>query len=43
VKKTNINFREDQWAKLSKLSAKTGAAISVLIRRAVDEYLKKKR
>jgi hypothetical protein len=43
MKRTNINFREDQWAKLGKLSAKTGAPISVLIRKAVDGYLKKKK
>lgn len=43
MKRTNINFREDQWAKLRKLSEKTGATPSVLIRKAVDEYLKKNR
>ena len=41
MKRTNINFRDDQWAKLGKLSAKTGATRSVLIRKAVDAYLKK--
>jgi predicted DNA-binding protein len=41
MKRTNINLREDQWAKLGKLSEKTGATMSALIRKAIDAYLKK--
>jgi predicted DNA-binding protein len=43
VKRTNINLRDDQWAKLGKLSAKTGATMSALIRKAIDAFLKKNR
>lgn len=41
MKVTNINLREDQWTKLGKLSLKTGATKSALIRKAIDAYLKK--
>ena len=41
MKRTNINLREDQWAKLGKLSVITGATMSALIRKAIDAYLKK--
>jgi predicted DNA-binding protein len=41
MKRTNINLREDQWAKLKKLSDKTGATQSALIRKAIDAYLKR--
>jgi predicted DNA-binding protein len=43
VKRTNINLRDDQHKKLGTLSEKTGAPMSALIRKAIDEYLKKKR
>jgi len=42
MKRTNINLREDQWAKLGKLSDITGATRSALIRKAIDAYLKRK-
>lgn len=42
VKRTNINLREHQHKALAELSAKTGATVSELIRRAIDEYLKKR-
>jgi predicted DNA-binding protein len=41
MKRTNINIREDQHKRLGVLSAKTGATVSELIRRAIDAYLKK--
>lgn len=41
MKRTNINLREDQWTKLGKLSERTSATMSALIRKAIDEYLKK--
>ena len=41
MKRTNINLREEQWAKLEKLSEKTGATISALIRKAIDAFLKR--
>lgn len=41
MKRTNINLREDQWTKLGKLSVITGASMSALVRKALDEYLKK--
>jgi len=40
MKRTNINLRENQHQALAQLSAKTGATVSELIRRAIDEYLK---
>ena len=43
VKRTNIYLREDHWKKLKALSEKTGAPVSALIRKAIEEYLKKKR
>lgn len=39
--RTNISLREDQRKALNALSAKTGASMSALIRKAVDAYLKK--
>jgi predicted DNA-binding protein len=42
VKRTNINLREHQDKALAQLSEKTGATVSELIRRAIDEHLKKK-
>jgi predicted DNA-binding protein len=41
MKRTNINLQDGQWAKLGKLSEKTGATKSALIRKAIDAYLKK--
>ena len=41
MRRTNINLREDQWAKLKALSEKTGATPSALIRKAIDAFLKK--
>jgi metal-responsive CopG/Arc/MetJ family transcriptional regulator len=42
VKRRNINLREHQLKALDELSEKTGATVSELIRRAIDEYLKKR-
>jgi predicted DNA-binding protein len=42
MKRTALFFKEEQIKKLQKLSDKTGAPLSELIRRAVDEYLKKR-
>lgn len=42
MKRTNINLREAQHKALGLLSEKTGATVSELIRRAIDEYLKKR-
>jgi predicted DNA-binding protein len=42
MKRTNINLREHQHKALAQLSEKTGAPVSELIRRAIDEYLKKR-
>jgi predicted DNA-binding protein len=42
MKRTNINLREIQHRALAQLSEKTGATVSELIRRAIDEYLKKR-
>ena len=43
MKRTNIWLKEDHLKKLRVLSEKTGAPVSALIRRAIDEYLKKKK
>jgi predicted DNA-binding protein len=37
----HLMVTEEQLGKLKRLSAKTGAPINVLIRRAIDAYLKK--
>jgi len=42
MKRTNISLRENQHKALAQLSEKTGAPVSELIRRAIDEYLKKR-
>ena len=41
MKRTNINLREEQHKRLNSLSEKTGATVSALIRKAIDEYLRK--
>jgi predicted DNA-binding protein len=41
-KRTNIYLTSEQLAKLKKLSEKTGAPASALIRKAIDAYLKGK-
>ncbi len=41
MKKLNMWFKEIQLDRLKALSAKTGAPVAELVRRAVDEYLKK--
>jgi predicted DNA-binding protein len=41
--RTNIYLDKQQKARLDRLSAKTGAPVAVLIRRAIDAYLKSKR
>jgi predicted DNA-binding protein len=40
--RTNIWLRADHQKKLRSMSDKTGEAVSALIRRAIEEYLKKK-
>jgi predicted DNA-binding protein len=42
MKRTTIFLPQEQQERLAKLSAKTGAPISELIRRAIDRYLKAK-
>jgi predicted DNA-binding protein len=42
MKRTNIYLRDDHLKKLKALSEKTGAPVSALIRKAIEEYLKKK-
>ena len=41
--RTNIWLRQDHQKKLKAIQAKTGEAVSVLIRAAIEEYLKKKK
>lgn len=43
MKRTNIWLKENHWKKLKALSEKSGAPVSALIRKAIEEYLKKKR
>lgn len=40
--RTNIWLRKDHQKKLKAISEKTGEAVSVLIRTAIEEFLKKK-
>jgi hypothetical protein len=42
MKRTALFLKEEQVIKLQKLSEKTGAPVAELIRRALDEYLKKR-
>jgi predicted DNA-binding protein len=42
MKRTALFLKEEQIKKLQKLSEKTGAPLAELIRRAIDEYLKKR-
>ena len=42
MKRTALFLKEDQLKKLLTLSEKTGAPVAELIRRAIDEYLKKR-
>ena len=39
---TNLRLAEEQLKRLKALSEKTGAPVSALIRKAIEEYLKKK-
>jgi hypothetical protein len=41
MKRTNIYLTDEQVAKLKKLSDKTGAPMSEIVRRAIEAYLKK--
>jgi predicted DNA-binding protein len=41
MKRTNIYLPDEQVAKLKKLSDKTGAPMSEIVRRAIEAYLKK--
>jgi predicted DNA-binding protein len=43
MKRTNIWLKDSQAKKLKALSKKTDIPMSALIRRAIDEYLKKKK
>jgi predicted DNA-binding protein len=40
--RTNIYLRADHQKQLKAISSKTGQAVSELIRRAIEEYLKKR-
>lgn len=40
VKQVNVYLTHEQHERLQKLNEKTGAPVSELIRRAVDQYLK---
>jgi predicted DNA-binding protein len=42
MKRTNIWLGDEQLRKLKALSEKTGARVSALVRKAIDDYLKKK-
>ena len=39
MKRTALFLKEEQLAKLQKLSGKTGAPVAELVRRAIDAYL----
>jgi len=41
MKRTNIHLKDDQIKRLKALSAKTGAPLAELVRRAVEAYLKR--
>ena len=41
MKRTNFFFPEDMLARLKAAKLKTGVPVSEIIRRAVEEYLKK--
>ncbi len=43
MKRTNIWLKDSHAKKLQALSKKTDIPMSALIRRAIDEYLKKKK
>jgi predicted DNA-binding protein len=42
MKRTALFLKEDQLKKPQRLSAKTGAPVAELIRRAIDKYLKER-
>ena len=42
-KRTNIYLTTEPWRKMTRLSRKTLAPVSALIRRAVDEFLAKQK
>jgi len=41
MKRTNIHLTEQQLQRLRKVAKKTGLTVAELVRRAVDEYLKR--
>ena len=43
MKRTNIYLTEPSVAQLQALSAKTGLSVAELIRRAIDDFLKKQK
>jgi predicted DNA-binding protein len=43
VIRTNIWLKEDHQKRLRVISEKTGAPVSALIRKAIEEYLKKQK
>lgn len=42
-KRTNIYLTTEQWRRLGQLSKKTLAPVSALIRRAIDDFLRKQK
>ncbi len=43
MKRTNYYYPPQQLARLKKLSKKTGVPVSELIRRAIEDYLKRQK
>jgi predicted DNA-binding protein len=41
MKRTNIWLKEDHQKKLKAISERTGAPVSALVRKAIEEFLKK--
>jgi predicted DNA-binding protein len=42
MKRTSLFLKSEQVEKLSAMSKKTGAPVAEIVRRAVDEYLKRR-
>jgi hypothetical protein len=43
MKRVNLYFVQARWKKLQAISRKTGTPVAELVRRAVDEWLKKQK
>ena len=43
VKRVNLYFVQSRWKELQAISRKTGTPVAELVRRAVDEWLKKQK